>query len=292
MANPTPAGSDVCSLCGGGDIGEEGRPRLEWDHLGGAGNNELLGWWLCDQCHSYVTFIQRRDGDSWNRDRDRDPQVRDAWTLHGATTRLGIFNDTLPDGQADIDPVALRRSVHRHLISGTGLFDEEGSYRRPGPNPIANDIASAVAARVRRGVDGPPKPRPRPGKDLPRVASLFMAIFELDRLMPGPPLVRVAKKRRAKTVRRLYRLALEGRLTFLTAAQSEVRTFTQRLAVWSPEEDPPEGIGFLLGFLQLVRGIVEATAEAESLEKARLAVDALVEQWSTTPASLNLPSSN
>jgi hypothetical protein len=192
------------------------------------------------------------------------------------------------DDRAAVDVVDLRRLIHRWLIAGNGVFDGEGSYRRPGANPLANVVAAAVAARKGQQISML-EPDRSPLVDLHRVMNLFRALFQIDQQLPGEPLLGSASKSPGRTARRLYRLALEGRLSF---NQDLVQKTMKRLAESDLDDDPPEGFDLLGGLLRLVRELVREVAAAENLENARLAVDALVEQWSNSPASQNPHSFN
>jgi len=293
MPNPKPTRSDVCSRCGCKDARYGGPRTLEWDHVGGEYNNESVAWWLCtDGCHDLVTAAQRRDGDSWDNDPTRSQDVKDAWLISGAASRLDVFNKSFSsEEQADIDVRSLRRWAQRWLIAGTGDFDKEGSYRRPGANPLANAITAAIASRQNKQ-NNPPEVVRSTRIDRSRFLNLFRALFEIDRQLPDGPRMGQARRYTPRTVRRLFHLAKDGNLSFLTNEQAHVKATIQHLADSQPTDDPPEGLERLAGLVRAAEELVRVSADAENLDEARRTVDALGEQWTTSRISQNRHTSN
>lgn len=293
MPNPKPTRSDVCSRCGCSDSRYGGPRKLEWDHLGGEHNNKSVGWWLCgDGCHDLVSAAQRRDGDSWDNDPTRSQNVKDAWLISGAASRLDVFNKSFSsEEQADIDVRSLRHWAQRWLIAGNGDFNGEGSYRRPGGNPLANDITAAIAARLGQRSSAPDVARSE-RIDRSRFLNLFSALFEVDRQLPDGPRMGQARRYTPRTMRRLFHLAIGGHLSFLTRDQGRVNDTIRDLAARQPIDDPPDGLERLAGLVRVAERVGKVVAEAENLDEARFAVDALSEQWSTNPANQNRHTSN
>jgi len=285
VANPKPTKETVCSLCGCTAKRFGGPRRLEWDHVGSKANNVSVGWWLCRPgCHDLTFAVQRRDGDSWKKDPTRSKQVRDGWLVHGLATRLGMFNKSFRVGErSDIDSVALRRAAQTHLIAGSGIYDDdEGSYKRPGGNPILNDIGTANSRRLK---GDPPQVIAADRStvlDRKRWENVFSAIVETDSQIEGVPRLASAKANPARTAQWLYQLAVEGRLEFLTMGQDEIKRLVRSLASPDSDDIDPADIALLMSVVRSAEQLAAGVAEAESLEMARSIVEALAEQWPPT----------